>query len=44
MVQSSPAVISLIAASDDAQLQENIGALNIQLSQEPKERLEKVGA
>jgi aryl-alcohol dehydrogenase-like predicted oxidoreductase len=34
MMQSSPAIIPLIAASDEAQLQENLGALSLQLSPE----------
>jgi aryl-alcohol dehydrogenase-like predicted oxidoreductase len=43
MLQSSPAVIPLIAASDEAQLQENLNALNIQLSAEQIQRLNAAG-
>ncbi len=39
MLQSSPSVIPLIAASDETQLQENLGALQIQLSAEQMQRL-----
>lgn len=43
MMQSSPAILPLIAASDEAQLQENLGALDIRLSPEQMERLDKAG-
>ncbi len=43
MLQSPPTIIPLIAASDEAQLQENIGALNIQLSDEQMQRLNAAG-
>jgi aryl-alcohol dehydrogenase-like predicted oxidoreductase len=43
MMQSSPSVLPLIAASDEAQLQDNLGALAIELSQEQMERLNKAG-
>jgi aryl-alcohol dehydrogenase-like predicted oxidoreductase len=33
----------LIAASDEAQLDENLGALNLQLTQEQMERLNRAG-
>lgn len=43
MLQSSPSVLPLIAASDEAQLQENLGALNGVLSPEQMERLNSAG-
>ena len=39
MMQSSPAVLPLIAASDEAQLDENLGALDLHLSDEQMQRL-----
>ncbi len=39
MIQSSPSVLPLIAASTEAQLSENIGALEFELSPEQMERL-----
>ncbi|MEO8395544.1 MAG: aldo/keto reductase, partial [Chloroflexota bacterium] len=39
MMQSSPAIIPLIAASDEAQLAENLGALDLTLSAEQMQRL-----
>jgi aryl-alcohol dehydrogenase-like predicted oxidoreductase len=43
MLQSSPSVLPLIAASDEAQLQENIGALSIQLTDAQMELLDNAG-
>lgn len=43
MMQSSPAVLPLIAASDEAQLQENLAALNVELSNEQMEFLNGAG-
>ena len=43
MRQSSPSIIPLIAASDQTQLQENLGALNIHLSAEQMEHLNTAG-
>lgn len=43
MMQSNPSVIPLIAASDNAQLGENLGALRITLSSEQMERLNTAG-
>ena len=43
MVQSSPAILPLIAASDEAQLAENVGALNFELSAQQMERLNVAG-
>ena len=43
MLQSSPPVLPLIAASDESQLQENLGALNVRLSREQMERLDNAG-
>jgi aryl-alcohol dehydrogenase-like predicted oxidoreductase len=43
MVQSSPSIIPLIAASDEIQLRENIGALDIQLSDAQMQRLNTAG-
>ncbi len=42
MMQSSPAVLPLIAASDEAQLDENLGALDLHLSTEQMDRLNTV--
>jgi aryl-alcohol dehydrogenase-like predicted oxidoreductase len=42
MMQSTPPVLPLIAASDEAQLQENLGALNLQLSDDQMARLNTV--
>jgi diketogulonate reductase-like aldo/keto reductase len=42
MMQSSPAVLPLIAASTEAQMSENIDALNYELSTEQMERLNTV--
>lgn len=39
MMQSNPSVLPVIAASDEAQLQENLGALELRLSTEQMERL-----
>ena len=39
MLHSTPPVLPLIAASDEAQLDENLGALNVQLSAEHMARL-----
>jgi aryl-alcohol dehydrogenase-like predicted oxidoreductase len=44
MMQSNPAVLPLIAASDEAQLQENLAALELRLSSEQMERLNKAPA
>lgn len=44
MRHSTPAIIPLIAASDLAQLQENLGALNIHLSDEQMEQLNTAGS
>ena len=43
MVQSSPSILPLIAASSETQLEENLGALKVQLSEEQMERLNKAG-
>ncbi|MBX3081888.1 MAG: aldo/keto reductase [Anaerolineae bacterium] len=43
MLQSSPSVIPLIAASDETQLQENIAALSLQLSPDQMEVLNNAG-
>jgi aryl-alcohol dehydrogenase-like predicted oxidoreductase len=43
MMQSIPRVIPLIAASSEAQLQENLGALDVLLSADQMERLDKAG-
>ncbi|MCL4247958.1 MAG: aldo/keto reductase [Anaerolineae bacterium] len=43
MMQSSPSVLPLIAASTEAQLAENIGALAFELSAEQMERLNTAG-
>jgi aryl-alcohol dehydrogenase-like predicted oxidoreductase len=43
MLQSSPVILPLIAASNEAQLQDNLGALNLQLSDEQMERLDTAG-
>jgi len=43
MMQSSPSVIPLIAASTDEQLHENLGALELTLSAEQMERLNSAG-
>jgi aryl-alcohol dehydrogenase-like predicted oxidoreductase len=43
MMQSSPSVLPLIAASTDEQLQENLNALNIQLTDEQMQRLNQAG-
>jgi aryl-alcohol dehydrogenase-like predicted oxidoreductase len=42
MLQSSPAVIPLIAASSHEQLQENLGALKIELSPDQMDRLNRI--
>jgi aryl-alcohol dehydrogenase-like predicted oxidoreductase len=42
MLQSTPPVLPLIAASDEAQLAENLGALEVQLSADQMARLNKV--
>ena len=44
MMQSDPAVLPLIAASTGAQLQENIDALNLQLTTDQLARLSEAGA
>ncbi|MEO8394082.1 MAG: aldo/keto reductase, partial [Chloroflexota bacterium] len=41
MMQSSPAIVPLIAASDEAQLAENLGALDIRLSDEARKKIAK---
>ena len=43
MMQSSPTIIPLIAASDEAQLAENLGTLDKPLTSEQMERLNKAG-
>jgi aryl-alcohol dehydrogenase-like predicted oxidoreductase len=43
MMQSSPPILPLIAASDEAQLQENLGALDFELTSDQMERLDKAG-
>jgi len=43
MLQGSPPMIPLIAASNEGQLQDNLGALNVQLSREQIERLDAAG-
>jgi aryl-alcohol dehydrogenase-like predicted oxidoreductase len=43
MMQTTPNIIPLIAASDEAQLEENLGALAITLSDEQMTRLNKAG-
>jgi aryl-alcohol dehydrogenase-like predicted oxidoreductase len=43
LLQSSPAILPLIAASDEAQLQENLSALNFELSAEQMEFLNTAG-
>jgi len=43
MMQSSPQIIPLIAASDQAQLHENLGALRIELSPEQMAQLDRAG-
>lgn len=43
MLQSSPAIIPLIAASDEAQLRENLVSLDIELSPEHMETLNNAG-
>lgn len=43
MMQLNPVVIPLIAASDNGQLAENLGALNVTLSDVQMERLNKAG-
>jgi aryl-alcohol dehydrogenase-like predicted oxidoreductase len=42
MLHSTPAVLPLIAASDEAQLDENLGALNVYLSDEQMMRLNTI--
>jgi aryl-alcohol dehydrogenase-like predicted oxidoreductase len=42
MLQSTPPVLPLIAASDNDQLQDNLGALNFKLSAEQMERLNHI--
>jgi aryl-alcohol dehydrogenase-like predicted oxidoreductase len=44
MMQSEPSVLPLIAASNSAQLQENLAALELQLSAEQLERLSNAAA
>ena len=44
MMQGDPAVLPLIAASTEAQLKENIDALNLQLTAEQLARLSDAGA
>lgn len=44
LIQSSPAILPLIAASDEAQLQENLAALDFALSAEQMESLNAAGA
>jgi aryl-alcohol dehydrogenase-like predicted oxidoreductase len=43
LMQSSPAILPLIAASDETQLQENLGALEFELTAEQMEYLNKAG-
>jgi aryl-alcohol dehydrogenase-like predicted oxidoreductase len=43
MRQSTPAVIPLVAASSEEQLQENLGALTFELTEEQMERLNRAG-
>ena len=43
MIQSSPPIIPLIAASSDAQLEDNLGTLNVNLSVEQMVRLDTAG-
>jgi aryl-alcohol dehydrogenase-like predicted oxidoreductase len=43
MLQSSPAILPLIAASDEPQLAENVGALNFELSAQQMEFLNMAG-
>lgn len=44
MMQSTPAVIPIFGASNTAQMTENLGALEVQLSSEQMERLNNAGA
>lgn len=44
MMQSNPAVIPVMAASTEAQMEENLGALEVQLSDEQMTRLNEAGA
>jgi aryl-alcohol dehydrogenase-like predicted oxidoreductase len=44
MLQNEPAVIPLLAASTPAQMEENLGALNVQLSPDQISRLNDAGA
>jgi aryl-alcohol dehydrogenase-like predicted oxidoreductase len=44
MVQSAPPVIPLMAASDDAQMTENLGSLEVTLSEAQMARLDGAGA
>lgn len=43
MLQSTPTILPLIAASDEAQLQDNLGALDLTLSAEQMEQLNTAG-
>ena len=43
MLQSSPAVLPIIAGSQPCQVKENIGALAVTLSEDQLERLETAG-
>ena len=43
MMQSSPSIIPLVAASDEAQLLENLGALNLQFTPEQMDYLNNAG-
>jgi aryl-alcohol dehydrogenase-like predicted oxidoreductase len=43
MLQSTPRVLPLIAASDEAQLHDNLGALELVLSEEQMQRLDSAG-
>jgi aryl-alcohol dehydrogenase-like predicted oxidoreductase len=43
MMQSSPAIIPLVAASDETQLRENLGALSFQLTSEQMDYLNHAG-
>lgn len=44
MMQSAPPVIPLMAASNDAQMTENLGALEVELSEAQMARLNGAGA
>ena len=43
MLQATPTILPLIAASDEAQLHDNLGALALTLSAEQMERLNAAG-